>query len=77
MCRPWKGTCGPVRWARGPFPAEDMMKKVKKITEMFVQDLARIQGGTVGGTTAQQVPPGCPNPTCFVCGEEPKVCIGC
>jgi len=49
-------------------------RKVKKIKELFVQDLARIQGGQGGPPNP---PPGCPNPTSFVCGEEPYVCLGC
>lgn len=54
--------------------AQQKEKKVKKIKELFVQDLARIQGGT--GVTAQQQQ-GCPEVTSFVCGEEPVHCIGC
>lgn len=48
------------------------MKKVKKIKELFVEDLARIQGG-------QSVPrkPHCPQITSFVCGEEANGCSGC
>ncbi len=48
-------------------------KKVKKIRELFVQDLARYQGGQ----SPPNPPPGCPNPTSFVCGEEPYICLGC
>ena len=64
--------------ARGPYSAENVMaeekekKKVKKIKELFVQDLARIQGGT--GTT--ELGPKCPEITTYACGEEPPGC-GC
>lgn len=47
-------------------------KKVKKIKELFVQDLARIQGGT--GVVAQVT--GCPEVTTLACGEESPKC-GC
>jgi hypothetical protein len=47
-------------------------KKVKKIRELFVQDLARIQGGT--GVTPQQTK--CPEVTTLACGEERPGC-GC
>lgn len=48
-------------------------KKAKKIKELFVQDLARVQGGK--GT--QQKPPKCPEITTFACGEEPTGCQAC
>ena len=51
---------------------EKEKKKVKKIKELFVQDLARIQGGT--GTT--ELGPKCPEITTYACGEEPPGC-GC
>lgn len=47
-------------------------KKAKKVKELFVTDLARIQGGQ--GVTSD---PGCPPITSFVCGEEPHGCSGC
>ena len=47
-------------------------KKVKKIKELFVQDLARIQGGS--GTTLK---PHCPDITTYACGEEPPGCLAC
>lgn len=48
------------------------MKKVKKIKELFVEDLARIQGG-------QSAPkkPRCPQYTTLACGEEANGCSGC
>ena len=53
--------------------AQEKEKKVKKIKELFVQDLARIQGGT--GVAAQ--PHHCPQVTTFACGEEPVGCQAC
>lgn len=47
-------------------------KKVKKIKELFVQDLARIEGGK-GPVQAK----GCPEITTFACGEEPPGCQAC
>ena len=47
-------------------------KKVKKIKELFVQDLARIQGGT--GVAAPRT--NCPEITTLACGEERPGC-GC
>jgi hypothetical protein len=47
-------------------------KKKKKIKELFVQDLARIQGGK-----NQELTPNCPEVTTFACGEEPRQCSGC
>jgi hypothetical protein len=47
-------------------------KKKKKIKELFVQDLARIQGGK-----SQVLPPNCPELTTLACGEEPRACGGC
>ena len=49
-------------------------KKVKKIKELFVQELARIEGGT-RGPVAQ--PDKCPEITTFACGEEPPGCSAC
>ncbi|HYO64684.1 MAG TPA: hypothetical protein VEU33_01270 [Archangium sp.] len=46
-------------------------KKVKKIKELFVQDLARIQGGQKGPK------PKCPEMTTLACGEEAYGCSGC
>jgi len=51
--------------------AQEKEKKVKKIKELFVQDLARIQGGT--GSVALT---GCPEITTLACGEERPGC-GC
>ncbi len=48
-------------------------KKAKKLKELFVQDLARIQGGT--GVTAQTKP--CPEITTLACNEEGPICSGC
>ncbi|WP_164019846.1 hypothetical protein [Pyxidicoccus trucidator] len=48
-------------------------KKVKKVKELFVQDLARIQGGA----DKPQKPPKCPEYTTLACGEEPDGCSGC
>jgi len=48
-------------------------KQPKRIKELFVQDLARVQGGK--GT--QQKPPKCPEITTLACGEEPNGCSGC
>lgn len=53
--------------------AQEKEKKVKKIKELFVQDLARIQGGT--GTSV--LPRPCPEITTLACGEEPAGCSGC
>jgi hypothetical protein len=52
---------------------EKEKKKVKKIKELFVQDLARIQGGTC--VVAR--PNHCPEITTFACGEEPPGCQAC
>jgi hypothetical protein len=52
--------------------AQDKEKKVKKIKELFVQDLARIQGGT--GPVVRT--DGCPQITTLACGEESPKC-GC
>jgi hypothetical protein len=52
--------------------AQEKEKKVKKIKELFVQDLARIQGGK--GVVAQ--PNHCPEFTTLACGEEPG-CSSC
>ncbi|AUX44283.1 uncharacterized protein SOCE26_057470 [Sorangium cellulosum] len=51
---------------------EKVEKKVKKIKELFVQDLARIQGGET-----QQARPKCPQFTTLACGEEANGCSGC
>jgi hypothetical protein len=47
-------------------------KKEKKIKELFVQDLARIEGGKNA-----EKPPRCPEITTLACGEEPNGCSGC
>jgi hypothetical protein len=49
--------------------------KVKKVKELFVQDLARIHGGA--GQPPQDKPPKCPEYTTLACGEEPNGCSGC
>jgi len=46
-------------------------KKKGKIKELFVTDLARIQGGQGGPK------PKCPDLTTLACGEEPNGCSGC
>ena len=53
--------------------AQEKEKKVKKIKELFVQDLARIQGGT----GMPLVDPKCPDFTTLACGEEARGCSGC
>ncbi|QSQ22262.1 hypothetical protein JY651_45265 [Pyxidicoccus parkwayensis] len=50
--------------------------KVKKVKELFVQDLARIRGGA-GQQPQQDKPPKCPEFTTLACGEEPNGCSGC
>ncbi|HEX5746906.1 MAG TPA: hypothetical protein VFZ09_11735 [Archangium sp.] len=47
-------------------------KKVKKIKELFVQDLARIEGGA-----GAEKGPKCPDITTYACGEEPVGCLAC
>ncbi|AKJ02155.1 hypothetical protein ATI61_108456 [Archangium gephyra] len=47
-------------------------KKVKKIKELFVQDLARIEGGA--GPVQDKK---CPDITTYACGEEPPGCLAC
>jgi hypothetical protein len=47
-------------------------KKQKKIKELFVQDLARVQGGK-----NQLLDPKCPQFTTLACGEEANGCSGC
>ncbi len=47
-------------------------KKTKKVKELFVQDLAHIQGGT-----SADKKPKCPEITTLACGEEPNGCSGC
>jgi hypothetical protein len=49
-------------------------KKAKKVKELFVQDLANLQGG------AKPQPgkdPKCPEITTLACGEEGPKCSGC
>jgi hypothetical protein len=48
-------------------------KKAKKVKELFVQDLARVQGGSA----QKDKPPKCPEITTLACGEEPNGCSGC
>jgi len=51
-----------------------MQKKAqKKVKELFVQDLARIQGGKNVALTD----PKCPEITTYACGEEPVGCLAC
>ena len=47
-------------------------KKVRKIKELFVQDLAHVQGGG-----CHHKKPKCPEITTFACGEEPPGCQAC
>ncbi|MFP2933722.1 hypothetical protein ACLESO_53025 [Pyxidicoccus sp. 3LG] len=49
-------------------------KKARKVKELFVQDLARIQGGD--GNKPPE-PDKCPEFTTLACGEEPNGCSGC
>ncbi len=49
-------------------------KKPKKLRMLFVQDLARVQGGH---TAAQLAKPKCPPITTLACGEERRGCSGC
>ncbi|HYO56189.1 hypothetical protein [Archangium sp.] len=51
---------------------EKEKKKVKKIKELFVQDLARIEGGT-GAVMDKK----CPEITTYACEEEPPGCQAC
>ena len=53
-------------------PPVKTQKKEKKLKELFVQDLARLQGGS-----NEQKPPKCPEITTLACGEEPVGCSGC
>ncbi len=50
-------------------------KKSKKVKELFVQDLAHIQGGT--GSADNKKDPKCPKVTTYACGEEPVGCSAC
>jgi hypothetical protein len=49
-------------------------KKTKKVKELFVQDLAHIQGGTQTDVVARQK---CPEITTLACGEEGPKCSKC
>jgi hypothetical protein len=49
-------------------------KKAPKVKELFVQDLARVQGGS---GQRKDKPPKCPEFTTLACGEEPNGCSGC
>lgn len=48
-------------------------KEKKKLKELFVQDLARVQGGRNAPVTK----PKCPEFTTLACGEEADGCSGC
>lgn len=50
-----------------------MSNKTKKIKQLFVQDLAQVQGGKA----ELQKGPKCPEFTTLACGEEPNGCSGC
>ncbi|HZI13296.1 MAG TPA: hypothetical protein VE153_23140 [Myxococcus sp.] len=47
-------------------------KKTKQIKQLFVQDLAQVQGGK-----AQSVTMPCPQWTTLACNEEANGCSGC
>jgi hypothetical protein len=47
-------------------------KKTKQIKQLFVQDLAEVQGGKTKNVTMP-----CPQWTSLACGEEPNGCSGC
>ncbi|MFP2912326.1 hypothetical protein ACLESD_46350 [Pyxidicoccus sp. 3LFB2] len=49
-------------------------KKIKKVKELFVQDLARFRGGE---DKPPPKPPKCPEYTTQACGEEPNDCSAC
>ena len=53
--------------------------KARRIKELFVQDLARIEGGTGATQQSKPKPPNCPPITSYVCGgsEEAVECVGC
>ncbi len=51
----------------------DTEKKAKKVKELFVEDLARIQGGT----QTQVAKDKCPEITTLACGEEGPKCSAC
>jgi hypothetical protein len=52
--------------------AQEKQKQVKKIKDLFVQDLARIQGGNGVPLAGNH----CPEVTTLACGEERPGC-GC
>ena len=52
-------------------------KQGKKIKELFVKDLARIEGGSGAATRKGPEGPDCPDFTTLACGEEPPECSGC
>jgi hypothetical protein len=62
--------CATDPWRDDMEPKKE--KKVKKIKELFVQDLARIEGGA--GPVQDKK---CPEITTFACGEEPPGCSAC
>ncbi len=52
-------------------------EKGKKIKELFVKDLARIEGGSGVSSRKGPAEPDCPDFTTLACGEEPPECAGC
>jgi hypothetical protein len=50
-----------------------MENKAKKIKQLFVQDLAKVQGGKA----ELKKDPKCPDFTSLMCGEEQHGCSGC
>jgi hypothetical protein len=48
-------------------------KKTKQIKQLFVQDLAQVQGGK----TTRPVTMPCPSHTTLACYEEANGCSGC
>ena len=54
---------------------EKKVEKLKAIKELFVKDLARIQGGLA--PVAADRKPRCPQLTTLACGEEANGCSGC
>ncbi len=46
----------------------------KQIKELFVQDLAKVQGGTQGDKKPHQAANPCPEFTTLACNEEMKPC---
>jgi hypothetical protein len=54
-------------------------KKARRVKELFIEDLARIEGGTGASPGRPDKPPHCPDITTFICGgsEEAVECVGC